>query len=365
MARRRRDTNVFNLSFLDCMACGFGAVILFFMIINHATELRSENVNKKVLAEVRLIDEEVLIGREDLVQLRQSLQQTEKDLVVTQGLSERVVTDMAEIRRQVASLSDDTTVREETIEQLKAEIRQREEARQRVQGSIDEQAERGNNIRSFIGVGNRQYLTGLKMGGNRILILVDGSASMLDETIINIIIRRNLSDQEKIASDKWQRAVRTVDWITARMPPESKFQIYTFNTEARPTLEGSARKWLEAGDGTSLNDAVAGLKKAVPSGGTSLHVAFDVVRQLSPRPDNIYLIVDGLPTQGRNPPRKALATGRDRLRHMDKALDEVPAGIPFNVILLPLEGDPRAASEYWKLAMATEGSFMAPARDWP
>ncbi|SVC98717.1 uncharacterized protein METZ01_LOCUS351571, partial [marine metagenome] len=30
----RRQFNVFNLSFLDVIACGFGAVILFFMIIN-------------------------------------------------------------------------------------------------------------------------------------------------------------------------------------------------------------------------------------------------------------------------------------------------------------------------------------------
>ena len=34
MARRRRKMEVFSMSFLDCMSCGFGAVILFFMIIN-------------------------------------------------------------------------------------------------------------------------------------------------------------------------------------------------------------------------------------------------------------------------------------------------------------------------------------------
>ncbi len=30
----RREVNVFNLSFLDVMSCGLGAVILFFMVIN-------------------------------------------------------------------------------------------------------------------------------------------------------------------------------------------------------------------------------------------------------------------------------------------------------------------------------------------
>lgn len=365
MARRRRQFSVFSLSFLDCMSCGFGAVILFFMIINHASEMHTQELNKDVLAEVRLIDEEVLMGRENLVQLRNSMERTEKDLVITQGLAKRVITEMAEIRRQIAIMSDDTTVREETIEALKAELQQKEEERRRLQGSIAEQDDVGDDIRTFIGQGDRQYLTGLKMGGRRILILVDASASMLDETIINVIIRRNLPEHERINSDKWQRAIRTVDWITARMPQESQFQIYTFNTSAAPVVEGSDRKWLDIGDGTALNEAVEAVKAVVPAGGTSLHAAYSVVGKLSPRPDNIYLIVDGLPTQGKDTPRKQTVSGRERVRHFHKALDVLPAGIPVNIIMLPMEGDPRAASEFWKLAMATEGSYMAPAKDWP
>lgn len=36
MARKRRGFNVFSLSFLDIMSCGFGATILVFLIIDHA-----------------------------------------------------------------------------------------------------------------------------------------------------------------------------------------------------------------------------------------------------------------------------------------------------------------------------------------
>ena len=35
---RRRATNVFSLTFLDIMSCGFGAVILIYIVINHGTE---------------------------------------------------------------------------------------------------------------------------------------------------------------------------------------------------------------------------------------------------------------------------------------------------------------------------------------
>ena len=34
MTRKRARPDQFSMSFLDCMCCGFGAVILLFMIIN-------------------------------------------------------------------------------------------------------------------------------------------------------------------------------------------------------------------------------------------------------------------------------------------------------------------------------------------
>ena len=42
MARRRID--VFTLSFLDAMTCGFGAVVLLYMVINAAVGLRADRM---------------------------------------------------------------------------------------------------------------------------------------------------------------------------------------------------------------------------------------------------------------------------------------------------------------------------------
>ena len=67
MARRR--VNVFSLSFLDVMSCGFGAVVLIFLIINHATEEETKTVNKDLLSEVRLLDYQVQNGERDLFEL--------------------------------------------------------------------------------------------------------------------------------------------------------------------------------------------------------------------------------------------------------------------------------------------------------
>jgi hypothetical protein len=87
---------------------------------------------------------------------------------------------------------------------------------------------------------------------------------------------------------------------------------------------------------------------------------------LSPAPDNVFIITDGLPTQGAAPPAlRRTIDGDGRLKLFERALGKVPTGIPISVILMPMEGDPMAASAYWAVTRSTRGSFLSPARDWP
>ena len=114
-----------------------------------------------------------------------------------------------------------------------------------------------------------------------------------------------------------------------------------------------------------VSQAVANLRGTAPEGGTSLEAAFAAAAALKPPPDNIVLLTDGLPTQGATPPRDRTVSGKDRLRLFDRAIRALPGGVPVNIILFPMEGDPMAAPAFWKLAIATRGSFMTPAKDWP
>lgn len=365
MARRKRPINVFNLAFLDVMSCGFGAVILVFLIINHSTERNKAEVNVELLSEVERIEEQILEGDEYLVQVKNTVKILQQKNTATDGLADTVEENLQSIRVEIARLDQDSLAAEDSINKLKSDLQVQEAERRRLEGGVEEGEQKGDNIRSFIGEGNRQYLTGMQMGGQRVLILLDASASMLDETIVNVIRRRNMRTEQKLAARKWRRAVKTVDWLAAQIPPGSRFQIYTFNTVATPLIEGTRGRWLAAGDGTDLNRAVESLGRVVPEKGTSLHAAFQVVNSLSPRPDNVFLLVDGLPTQGVNIKKQGVVTGRQRERLFRRALAILPANIPVNIILFPMEGDPAAASEYWQLAQATSGSFLSPSRDWP
>ena len=93
--------------------------------------------------------------------------------------------------------------------------------------------------------------------------------------------------------------------------------------------------------------------------------SFALIRNLLPRPDNVFLITDGLPTQGAKKPFSNTVSGEKRVKLFEQAIKTLPSGIPVNTILFPMEGDPMAASNYWKLAVNTGGSFMSPSRDWP
>jgi hypothetical protein len=118
-------------------------------------------------------------------------------------------------------------------------------------------------------------------------------------------------------------------------------------------------------DGSELEGAVENLRISAPNGPTSLHAAFTAARQMDPPADNIYLLVDGLPTMGDVMPTRPGVSSKQRVAHFDRAVRELPVGVPVNVILFPMEGDPMAAPRYWQLALKTGGSMLAPSEDWP
>lgn len=89
MARRRGFT-AFNLSFLDVMSCGFGAVILVFLIIDHAVEVETERVNVDLVSQVDLLEEEVRDGKDGLVRIRNTISDVDFEMVEARGLATRI-----------------------------------------------------------------------------------------------------------------------------------------------------------------------------------------------------------------------------------------------------------------------------------
>jgi hypothetical protein len=347
----RRKTEVFSMSFLDCITCAFGSVVLVYVLINAQGGLRRVSESKTLEAEVSKLEEQVLEGYQRLVMLRNSLVVTDQERVRTEGMGTRVLDETERLKLELADADKETLSRREAIERLKADLKSLEEGQRRLEGATRDTSATGTRVRGFVGTGDRQYLTGLKVSGERIIIFVDVSASMLDETVVNILRMRNMSETRKLMSDKWRRTLSTVDWLAAQLPLEGQFQLYAFNTKAWALSPGSDGKWLKTNDPNALTEALQALRKQVPKDGTSLENAFVAMNALNPRPDNVIMLTDGLPTQGPT--------------LFERAFAKYPREVPFNVILMPMEGDPNAPSAFWLAARTTGGSFLSPSKDWP
>ncbi len=352
MARRR--ITAFSLSFLDIMACGFGAVTLLFLILRH---------NGDIVVDIPRPDSEIKLLQEDIQYAKAERERLQK-------IKEEQAAQTKDLESQVAALSESVNTSEEALSlqedpeenlaQLKKQVLELEDRTAQA-----ERLDGGENVRRFIGDGNRQYLTGFHLGGERVLILVDASASMLADNIVNVLRRRNMSEEQRRQSPKWQWTVRTVEWLIAQLPSYSRFQVYVFNTQVKPLLEGTENTWLDAADSLDLERVVEALQDHVPSGGTSLENALNSMQSFTDKPDNLFLLTDGLPTQGVKKPRSPKVSGAQRLEFFYDAIEKIPPGTTSNVILFPMEGDMQAAAAYWLLATRTNGSYLAPSRDWP
>ncbi|NJN52275.1 MAG: hypothetical protein HC809_11435, partial [Gammaproteobacteria bacterium] len=209
---------------------------------------------RAVYAELRKLDYEVTAGEVNLADIRQNITAVERRL--DDAVRRRLVltASVDEKREALTDLQQDTLAKVEHVNKLKSDVESRTKDVERLKSTTAD--DEGTRAREFVGEGDRQYLTGLKLGGERIFIGIDTSASMLDETIVNVLRRRNMDDARKLAAPKWQRAVGTVEWLAAQLPLSSQFQVFGFAETATPMVADSGDRWLDAGSRPDLDAAI-------------------------------------------------------------------------------------------------------------
>jgi hypothetical protein len=362
---QRRKLTPTSFSFLDIMFCGFGAVVLLVMILNgnvlkkreqNSEDLRAELKRVTALEEfaqnyLNQLNKKVITAELQQGKLQLQTNKLEKKVNTVSKKAKQEKTKAQKIKKSITTIQAQTAALENTTRLLRTKSSHKWNAGKRPVG--------------FSGDGKRQYLTGLKLGGNRTLILLDSSASMLDEIIVNVIRRKLMNPATRKNAPKWQRALRSLHWLIANLRPGKRFQIYQFNTKAQALVAGTQGKWLSTDNTKVLSAALSASRQLAPLGGTSLHQAFEAAKQLSPKPDSIILLTDGLPTQGKYTANFGLVSAGERVTFFEQSIKEIPKGIPVNTLLFPMEGDPSAAGAFWSLAILTRGSFITPSRDWP
>lgn len=339
------------------MSCGLGAVILVLILLKHQPDPApiDTDVLKSDLSRMQQMEQEL---QATLATIRKQEAEIEQ-IIQSEGA------DKKSIAEKISSIAQIAKDQQAQLQNLKTEIENAPPA------------QKEDVIESEKGL-EENYLLGLKVEGRRIIFLVDMSASMTDESLIDIIVRKSRSDTDKKKGPKWLRTRRIVQWLLARLPKESEAIVIGFSDKSEKI---GPQNWFSATNAAAISGVTSAMDMIVPSAATNLQKGLRAAASLSPAPTNYYVITDGLPTAGTsnysslNPfsscnsllGKANKISGDCRVKLFRQTLSETAPrkGQPVNVILLPLEGDPQAAPEYWRWTYLTGGLLISPAETWP
>jgi len=348
----RRSLSPLNLSFLDIMSCGLGAVVLIFLLIKHNVGLKDNDIEKNILKDTIALN-----------QISEGFNQ-EKNILgqnMINNLSEvnKLRTELRKIIEETAKLRERNNISVSYNSDLETEIKKQNKTNT-------------NNIIKVEGKSYRNYLTGMSVKGKRIIIALDSSASMTEEKLIDIIRKKIGTNNDKINGLKWQRAVRASSWLLSSLPKDSSFQFLSYNENVEYITP--KKKWHSTINEQVISNLIFSISELVPKKGTNIGNLFKEINKLNPQATDIYLITDGLPTisnTSRSSDRckkKNTVSTYCREVYFNTAkrnfLKESP-NTTFNTIILPMEGDNTAFYNYWNLSMSTGGVVLSPSKDWP
>ncbi|QTH71289.1 vWA domain-containing protein [Pseudoalteromonas xiamenensis] len=351
MRKKRAVVDGFNMSFLDVMACGLGAVILIFILVDFSGGQPPTEEETRLEQSLQSTQEKITEYTRAHDSLLAQLE-TIKSKLKTENAKDAAAND------EQAALLNEISTQLAVVSKLEAELKAvssipAKESALEIQGKFAQ-----------------QYLTGMKVEGKHIVVLLDKSASMMDDNLVGVLSAMALDDKGRKAKAKWQRTLRVVNWLLARVPPDSEVSLIAFSDTAK-TLGQS--KTINGKDSRLLNALAQSAHAVLPDGGTNLQLGLQTALSTQPSVSDIYLITDGLPTlgDGLNLRCKGLLTNKKsissecRQQLLLETISRFKKSVHLNVILLPIEGDPYASSMYWSWTQVTGGRFLAPAQEWP
>ena len=164
MKKRRRDIEIFSLSFLDCICCAFGAIILLFVLSKFAEPMIIEDVREDLESMIERLEEELFEIRGQTVVLNRDLTANREQLSQAKDRLARLQGDLSKIQGQYAASRDDAEV-QNIIEGKLARAKQKLTAEMR--RLLKQQPRR---VTSSVG--------GIPVDSEYIIFIIDTSGSM-------------------------------------------------------------------------------------------------------------------------------------------------------------------------------------------
>ena len=335
--KRRREGQSSTLAFMDVITCGFGAVLLLFIL----TAKRQISLNQQ-------------------------------DAAAAAETAETLAEAIREAEDRNASLKDRLESADAPEDPAKPEPEALKAEREKLRSAIAAQREKLDALKTDESrpeaIGDRErpsaareHLAGLRLRGPRAVIMLENSGSMLGrdpESALRVIRSGNTG-----GSAKWKRAKAALRAVLASIPKGTEVAVLHMNEAAR-TLSGTpGDPFIDPYDNSALLPLLEKIANLGAEGGADLGNGLRAVSGLPERPSSLLYIGDGLPTAPADGRRGAL-TENQRVNLFNEATRQRPP-FPVHILLLPFAGDPSAAGLFWELSARTGGVTLAPEGDWP
>ena len=118
MRSKKRNINVFSLSFLDCICCGFGAIILLFVLSRFSEPQIIEEKSEDLRARIVRLEKELVELRGETVVLNRHLTQKREQLSDQTKKLARLQGDLTDIEGSFTGSSSDSEVQDIVREKL-------------------------------------------------------------------------------------------------------------------------------------------------------------------------------------------------------------------------------------------------------
>jgi hypothetical protein len=163
--RRRRNVEAFSLSFLDCICCGFGAIILLLVLSKIYEPVVIEKAEENLEQLIALLQEELFNLRGESVILDRELKQVSQDAASTKMELAEMQGDLNKVRGQYEASKQDE---EATIDE--GELRA---ARQRL-------TEEMKRLLPYYRRSDKDAVAGIPVDSEYIIFVIDTSNSMIN-----------------------------------------------------------------------------------------------------------------------------------------------------------------------------------------
>jgi hypothetical protein len=207
--RRRRSVEVFSLSFLDCICCGFGAIILLLVLTEIGRPVVLEKSRKNLDGQIRALNAKLHTLRGETDELTRELEGSRATLEQDRQKLSRLSGDLSAIQGQYASSTQDASVANRVEKELVAAYQKLSAEMQRV---LQRRAKRPA----------MEAIGGIPVDSEYIIFVVDTSDSMTD--------------------NHWAANLAIIDEILGFYPHVVGLQI--MNDQGAYMFEDTKGKWL-------------------------------------------------------------------------------------------------------------------------